>query len=152
MSARSIFSTSLHSLLFGLALLAGPAALAKDSMTKHDSMTGPEAMMAPHFVAYSDSAFAAAQKAKQSTIVAISAEWCPVCKNQEITLSKIMKDPAYGKTAFFKVDFDSQKAAVKKFKAKSQSTLIAFKGGKEVSRIFYSAEPAKVMGLAAKSL
>jgi thioredoxin 1 len=135
-----------------LALLGGSATLARESMTKQDSMAGPEAMMAPQFVAYSDAAFAAAQKAKQSTVVAISAEWCPVCKNQEITLSKLMKDPAHAKTAFFRVDFDSQKAAVKKFRAKSQSTLIAFKGGKEVSRIFYTAEPAKVMGLAAKSL
>jgi thioredoxin 1 len=151
MSKPSNLRLGLSTALAALAVFEGTAALAQDAMMKKDSMAKQEAMMSPRFVAYSDAAFTAAQKAKQPIIVAISALWCPVCKNQEIILSKLMKDPAYAKTAFFKVDFDSQKAAVGKFKAKSQSTLIAFRGGTEVSRIFYTADAGKVTELAAQA-
>jgi thioredoxin 1 len=131
--------------LLAMAGVSGVAASAPDAMKKKSMM------MSPHFVAYSDAAFDAAQKAGKSMIVAIAADWCPVCKSQEVTLTSLMADPAYAKTAFFRVDFDTQKTAVAKFKATKQSTLIALRGKTEVGRIEYTADTAKVMALAAKA-
>jgi thioredoxin 1 len=128
----------------------GKDAMGKDAMS-HDAMGKDAMMMAPHFIAYTDAAFDAAQKAGKPMVVAIAADWCPVCKGQEVTLNKLMAEPAYAKTTFFRVDFDAQKPAVTKFGAKMQSTLIAYKGSKEVGRIAYTADKAKVMALAAKA-
>jgi thioredoxin 1 len=124
--------------------------MARDSMN-HDMMGKDGMAMTPHFIAYTDATFDAAQQAGQSMVVAVSASWCPVCKGQEMTLNKLMAQPAYAKTAFFRVDFDSQKAAVERFKATKQSTLIAFRGKSEMGRIEYTADKAKVMALAAKA-
>jgi thioredoxin 1 len=124
--------------------------MAKDAMTK-DAMAKDSMMMAPHFVAYTDAGFEAAQKAGKSMVVAIAADWCPVCTSQEMTLNKLMTEPGYAKTAFFRVDFDAQKAAVTKFKADKQSTLIAYRGTKELGRIEYTADKGRVTALAAKA-
>jgi thioredoxin 1 len=138
-------------MLSAILLMSSPAALAQDGMMKKAMIPVAGAQTSQKFVAYSDAAFAAAQKAGQPIVVAVAADWCPVCKNQEMTLNKLMRDKGYANTAFFRIDFDSQKPAVTKFKAKAQSTLIAFQGKKEVARLFYNAEPAKVMALAAKA-
>ncbi len=152
--------TRTFSSLVAAALLAFCApAFAQGAMMSGDKMSGDkmsgdnmmsgDKMMAPHFVAYTDSAFAAAQKAGKPILVAIAADWCPVCKSQEMTLNKLMMDPAYAKAVFLRVDFDGQKPAVKKFKAKMQSTLITFRGARETGRISYTADAAKVTALAA---
>jgi thioredoxin-like negative regulator of GroEL len=138
-------------ILLAMVAPGSAAAPARGPVMKKDSMAPHATPRSPHFVSYSDTAFMTTQKAKQPTIVAISASWCPVCKNQEIILSKLMTQPAYAKTAFFRVDFDKQKAVVEKFQAKSQSTIIAFNDGKEVSRLVYSADPAKLTELATKA-
>lgn len=149
LALRAVGVTALLSVLG-----AAPALLAQDAMMKKEAMTkdkmGADAMMAQHFVPYTDAAFAAAQKAGQPILVDIYADWCPVCKNQHLILDKLMSDPAYAKAVFLQVNYDTQKAAVKKFKAKSQSTLITFSGTKETGRIFYTADPAKITALAAK--
>ncbi len=130
--------------------MAADKMMAKDKMSADAGMMKKDAMMAQHFVAYSDEVFAAAQKAGKRILVDVYADWCPVCKNQHIILDKLMSDPAYSKAVFLQVNFDKQKDAVAKFKAKNQSTLITFDGAKETGRISYTADRAKVTALAAK--
>ncbi|MBU0498454.1 MAG: thioredoxin family protein [Gammaproteobacteria bacterium] len=67
-------------------------------------------------------------------LVTIHADWCPTCKAQEPILSELLKTPELQGITAFRVDFDGQKDAVTRFKAQYQSTLIVFKGGKEVGR------------------
>ena len=67
-------------------------------------------------------------------LVFIYADWCPTCKAQEPIVSELLKKPEFRGVTVLRVDFDKQKDAVKQFKAQYQSTLIAFKGGKEVAR------------------
>jgi len=79
-------------------------------------------------------AFADAQKAGKPILIAIHATWCPTCKAQAPILGALAADPKFKDLAYFTIDFDSQKDLVKRFGARMQSTLITFKGSKEVGR------------------
>ena len=67
-------------------------------------------------------------------VLDISATWCPTCKAQNPILDGLMKQPAYKNVTLMTIDFDSEKPTLKTFKVNTQSTLIAFKGDKEVGR------------------
>jgi thioredoxin 1 len=67
-------------------------------------------------------------------LVAIHADWCTTCRAQEIFLKDLLKTPPYNKLQVLRVDFDRQKATVRAFKVRMQSTLIVFKNGKEIDR------------------
>ena len=84
--------------------------------------------------AYNQAVFDALQKQGKPTLVMIHADWCPVCKAQEPILSELLKTPELQPITALRVDFDTQKAVVKAFKVQYQSTLIVFKGGREVGR------------------
>src|SRR5690348_4548944 len=79
-------------------------------------------------------AFAAAQKAGKPIFVDVHASWCPICAKQRPILSELTADPKFKNLAYFMVDFDSQKDAVKFFGVRMQSTLIGFKGEHEIGR------------------
>jgi thioredoxin len=79
-------------------------------------------------------AFAEAQKAGKPIFVAVHASWCPICKAQTPILAELMADPKFKDLAYFTIDFDSRKDLVRRFGARMQSTLIAFKGAKEQGR------------------
>ncbi len=83
---------------------------------------------------YDQGAFDALQKAGKPTLVVIYADWCPTCKAQDPLLGELLGSTEYKSVNALRVDFDKQKNVVKGFKATSQSTLIVFKGGKEVGR------------------
>ncbi len=83
---------------------------------------------------YDAESFKAAQGEGKPLLVAIGASWCPTCKAQEMILERLKDKPEYADITVYEVDFDSQKDAVKGFKALSQSTLIAFKGDNETGR------------------
>ena len=74
------------------------------------------------------------EKKSKSAVITVHADWCPTCKSQDKILQNIMKDPAYKNVTFYQLDFDTQKDLLKSSKASSQSTIIIFKGGKEVAR------------------
>lgn len=78
--------------------------------------------------------FDALNKEGKPILVAVHADWCPTCKAQEPIVSELLKTPELKGITAFRVDFDGQKDAVKRFKVQYQSTLIVFKGGKEVGR------------------
>ncbi len=110
---------------------------------------------APAFAAetidYSPSAFDAALKDGKSILVEIHAPWCPTCKAQKPILAEIEAKPAYKDLVVVHVDFDSQKDAVRRFGARMQSTLIAFKDGKETGRSVGQTDPAAIAALVAKA-
>ncbi len=97
-------------------------------------------------------ALAAAQKAGKPILVEISAPWCPICKTQKPILAKLGADPRFKDLQVFDVDFDSQKPALKALNARMQSTLIAFKGEKEVGRSIGETQPEWIEGLVEKAL
>jgi thioredoxin 1 len=84
--------------------------------------------------AFTQQAFAAAQKAGRPILIHITASWCPTCKAQKPILSQLTAEPKFKDLAVFVVDFDNQKEVVRAFSARTQSTLITFKGSAELGR------------------
>jgi thioredoxin 1 len=101
---------------------------------------------------YDPAAFAAAQKAGKPILVAIDASWCPTCAKQRPILSELMADPKFKGLVYFVVDFDSQKDAVRFFGARTQSTLIAFKGEHETGRSVGDTDRSLIAALLDKTL
>lgn len=103
-------------------------------------------------VAFSSAAFEAAKSAGRPILIDVSAPWCPVCKAQAPILSELTSQPKFKNLAFFEVDFDSQKDALRALSVQRQSTLIVFKGGKEVGRSVGDTNKASIAALLNKSL
>lgn len=79
-------------------------------------------------------AFKASQDAGHAILVDVYAQWCPTCQAQRKVLDGLKDDAVYKDITIYEVDFDTQTDALKMFGARTQSTLIAFKGSKETGR------------------
>lgn len=90
--------------------------------------------------------------AGKPVVLDISATWCPTCKAQKPILEGLMKQPAYKDVTLLTIDFDANKPTLKKFKVAMQSTLVAFKGDKEVGRSVGDTTPEGIEGLIKKSV
>jgi thioredoxin 1 len=98
---------------------------------------------------FARAAFDKAIAEKRPVLVAVSASWCPVCRVQEnLIRRKLAPDAAFAAATFYRVDFDADKPNVAAFKASSQSTLIAFRDGKEIGRMVGSTDTGKIKAFA----
>ena len=84
-------------------------------------------------------------------LVAIHADWCPTCKAQKPIVGELMGRPEFKDMTELVVDFDAQKPVIKQYKVSMQSTLIAFRGGKEVGRSVGDTTKAGIEGLVKKA-
>ena len=90
--------------------------------------------MAGEIKLYDQKLFDQLAHSAKPVVLAIHAPWCPTCKAQKPILSALMAAPAYKDVTMMTIDFDSQKPLLSKYKVGMQSTIVAFKGGKEVGR------------------
>ncbi|MGE0766403.1 MAG: thioredoxin family protein [Hyphomicrobiaceae bacterium] len=102
--------------------------------------------------AYTESALQAAQKAGKPILVEVAAPWCPTCHAQKPIIEGLAKADKFKGFVFLKVDFDNQKAELRKLNARSQSTLIVFKGANEVGRSVGDTNAASIEALLTKAL
>lgn len=86
--------------------------------------------------------FEAAQKDGKAILVEVTAPWCPTCKAQRPTLQSVEAERP--DLVVFDVDFDTKKDVLQRFGVRAQSTLIVFKGGKELSRSTGVTDPARI--------
>ena len=107
------------------------------------------ALAAPKFT---PAALADAQKAGKSVLVEVSAPWCPTCKAQKAAFAEIDKTGRFNSIVRFEVDFDTQKDDLRTLRADRQSTLIVFKGDKEVGRVVGETKREAIEALLAKAL
>lgn len=98
-------------------------------------------------VPFSQQAFQAAQSAGAPILVEIHADWCPTCKAQKPIIDKLTAALEFRDLKIFRVDFDTQKTAVREFGAQMQSTLIVFKGMNEQSRSVGDTKEASISAL-----
>lgn len=98
-------------------------------------------------------AFDAAVSSGKSVVLDFHADWCPVCKAQAPILAELIKtDTAVMKgLVAFKADFDTAAALKKQFGVQKQSTIVVFKGGKEVARSTGVTDRAALAELIAKA-
>ena len=94
-------------------------------------------------------AFQASQAAGKSILVDVTAPWCPTCKQQKPIVQEIEKE--HPGLVVYDVDFDTAKDALREFRVRQQSTLIVFKGAKEVARSTGETDPAPLHALVAKA-
>ncbi len=125
----------LAGLVLAAALLSGATA---DALTRR--------------LTFDQKAFDAAQAAERPILVEFYTTWCPVCKVQRPFLTTLGQNPKYQKIAYFEVDFDRHKDLARAFRVHKQSTLIVYKGGKEVARSTGDTNKASIEALIAKAL
>ncbi len=101
---------------------------------------------------FNQAAFEAAKASGKPVLVEVSAPWCPVCKVQKPILSELTADPKFKNLVMFEVDFDSQKDVLRQLNVQKQSTLITYKGTKEVGRSTGDTNKASIADLLNKSI
>ena len=119
-------------LMFLMLLLTGKALAAEDAFTQAE--------------------FDRLQQQGAPILISIHAEWCPTCRAQAPIVKKLLEQEEFKPIHALRVDFDQQKDVVKAFKAIKQSTLIVFKGGKEVDRSLGVTNESAIEGLLRKAL
>ena len=101
---------------------------------------------------FTEEAFVAAQKAAKPILIDTYATWCDVCARQAPILEKLRGEAKYRDLVTFKVNFDTQKDVMRRFNARVQSTLICFRGAKEVGRSVGETQSEWIDDLLEKSL
>ena len=103
-------------------------------------------------VPYTQAAFDKLQHEGKPILVGIHADWCPTCRAQDPILESLLKQKDFQGMASLRVDFDNQKEIVRAFHVSQQSTLIVFKGGREVGRSLGDTSREGIEGLLRKAL
>jgi thiol-disulfide isomerase/thioredoxin len=101
---------------------------------------------------FDQKAFEEAQAAGKPILIEVHAPWCPVCKAQAPILARLMGDPKFKDLVSFQIDFDSQKALLRKFNVQKQSTLIVFKGKQEAGRSTGDTNASSIAALLGKAV
>ena len=104
---------------------------------------------AAEFKPFDRATFEAAQKAGRPILVEVNAWWCPVCASQSKTIKDTVIAPAYAKLLVLRINYDKQKSEWQAFGVQKQSTLITFKGGRELGRVSYITDKSKIQALLA---
>jgi thioredoxin 1 len=105
--------------------------------------------VAAEYKPFDRATFDAAQKAGRPTLVEVNAWWCPVCASQSNTIKATVSAPEYAKLLILRINYDKQKPEWQAFNVQKQSTLIAFKGGRELGRVSYITDKTKIRDLLA---
>lgn len=69
-----------------------------------------------------------------AVVLAAHAPWCPTCRAQKPILKALSMQKEHQALTIYEIDFDSQKSLLSSLNIQRQSTIVAFKQGKEVSR------------------
>lgn len=101
---------------------------------------------------YTQEKLDALNKSGKPVLVFIYADWCPTCKTQEKILDTLLPTNEFKGITALRVSFDDQKSVVSAFGVKYQSTLIVFKGGKEVARVTGDTDRERIAALLHKAL
>jgi thiol:disulfide interchange protein len=133
-----------------LTLVSVGALQAQDKMKPMGKMSSPMAEKNAadknamnDFKPFTKEAFAAATAEGKTTLVFFHAPWCSVCKAQEPKVLAHLNHDAKDVVAF-KVDYDTNKALRQEMNVTKQSTLILYRGTKELGRLSYKSDDASI--------
>lgn len=115
-------------------LFFAAAALAPSGALAQPAPQGSRLIAATLYDDYDAKGFARWLSERRSFIVHVHAEWCSACRLQEARLKALLVDPAIRRLPFIRVDFDSERDFRQRYRITAQSTLIAFRDGREIAR------------------
>jgi thiol-disulfide isomerase/thioredoxin len=101
---------------------------------------------------FSLAALKSAQAAGEPILIDAFAPWCPTCRAQAPTIDGLASNPAYARLVILRLDYDHQTHEKAALGITTQSTLIAYRGGREVGRMAGITNPDQIRGLAATAL
>ncbi|MBH3423972.1 thioredoxin family protein [Pseudomonas gessardii] len=81
---------------------------------------------------YSQERFDKLQASGELVLVDVNAPWCPTCKKQKQIINQWIEQNPDKNLHVLDVDFDTRKDLVAQFRAPRQSTLLLYKGNKQV--------------------
>ena len=96
--------------------------------------------------------FDEALKAGGPVMIHVTAPWCETCQAQKPIVASLLGSPDFKNMKKFDVDFDSQKEILARYRVQTLSTMIVYKGGKEVYRQAGQTDPAVIEALLRKAL
>ncbi len=85
-------------------------------------------------VPFNQAQFEQALAAGKPVVVDFAADWCPTCRAQKPLIAAILQQPEMAPVTLFVANFDTENELKKSLHVFSQSTLVVFKKGKEVTR------------------
>lgn len=97
-------------------------------------------------------AFEAAKAEGKPVLVDVKAWWCPVCASQGRTIKATIAAPEYRNLIIFSINYDKQKEEWKRLGVQKQSTLIGYRGGREVGRLAYTTDKTAITALLASTV
>lgn len=83
---------------------------------------------------YTREAFSAAQAQNKTVVLWFHASWCPTCARQAKSFTNLQSDKALDGVTVFKADYDSTEELQREVKVSRQSSMIVYKGAKEIDR------------------
>ncbi|MEL6528629.1 MAG: thioredoxin family protein [Pseudomonadota bacterium] len=101
---------------------------------------------------YDEAEFMMAQGKGKTIVVDVYADWCPTCRAQAPILDELRKERQNGNTLFVKVNFDKEKAFLRTHRIPRQSTVLVFKGKKEVARSIAQTNRSALRGVVLNAL
>lgn len=96
---------------------------------------------------FSPAAFEAAQKQNKPILIDVYADWCPTCRAQSQVMDKLLPREEFKNLLVLRLNFDEQEAHWRKLGVRRQSTLITFRGRKEVGRSVAVTDPNAIREL-----
>jgi thiol-disulfide isomerase/thioredoxin len=100
--------------------------------------------LAMQFAEYKAESFLKLLSSGNSFVVHVHADWCTVCKAQIPVMDRILAGAAYKNVRAVRVNFDKEKQFLTDHKVVRQSTILIFKGGREIARLTYDADPQRI--------
>ncbi len=110
------------------------------------ALAGGAPAQAFEFQPYDAAAVDKAIASGKPVVLHVYASWCLQCHMQASILDGLKTDKAYDGVKFFRVDYDNQKDIVAKLNC-PRSTVIAYKGGKEVARMSWGVTQDSVVNV-----
>jgi thioredoxin 1 len=83
---------------------------------------------------FNQAQFDAARSSGGPVAVVFHADWCPTCRAQAPVLKELAATPALKTLTLYVANFDTEKSLRKALGVTQQSTIVVFKGGKEIAR------------------
>lgn len=104
------------------------------------------------FAEYQPETFVKLLASSNPVIVHVHADWCSVCRAQMPVMDRVLSGTAYKNVRAVRVNFDREKRFLADYKVVRQSTIIVFKGGKEIARLSYDSDPQRIEQTLARAI